>query len=200
MRIWILSVLAALIAAVSTLVHACPDAMYQKHLRALSALTSAVATEKVEQSVLTAFFQALPSDFACFNRIFGYGDSPAPLYSEPQLHDLFPKIAAVVPEQDYAKKLIGLSINGQWEADQTGALKNAVRAQLDKNPRFFVSVLSKLTADAERSVWSFLFSAPHPSNEPLSRDVQKQVCDVSARSCKQSKQVYARAVSDEHTH
>jgi hypothetical protein len=174
--------------------------MYQRHLKALSALTSAVTTEKAEQSALTAFFQALPPDFACFNRLFGYGDGPAPLYSEPQLHDLFPKIAVVVPEQDYAKKLIGLSVNGQWEADQTGALQDAVRAQLDKNPRFFVSVLSKLTADAERSVWSFLFGAPHPSNEPLSRDVQKQMCDVSARSCKQSKQVYARAVSNEHTH
>ena len=190
----------ALVTAAPTLVHACPDAKYQRHLNALSALTPAVTTEKAEQSALTAFFQALPRDFACFNRLFGYGDGPAPLYSEPQLHDLFPKIAAIVPEQDYAIKLIGLSVNGKWEADQTGALRDALRAQIDKNPRLFVSVLSKLTADAERSVWSFLFGGPHPSNEPLSRYVQKQVCDVSARINLLGLFAASRAVSNEHSH
>jgi hypothetical protein len=76
--------------------------------------------ENPEQSALTAFFQALPPDFSCFNRLFGYGVGPAPLYSEPQLHDLLPKIAAVVPEQDYANRLIGLSVkfapSGRWDA------------------------------------------------------------------------------------
>jgi len=177
MRMLVVFVTVALVSAAPALVHACPDAKYEKHLEALSALTSSVTTEKPEQSALTAFFQALPPDFSCFNRLFGYGDGPAPLYSEPQLHDLFPKIAAVLPEPDYAKKLIGLAVNAQWEADQTGALQDAVRALLDTNPRFFVSLLSKLTADAERSVWSFLFGAPHPSNEPLSRDILKQVCE-----------------------
>jgi len=191
---------AALVSAAPTSLHACPDAEYEKHLKALSALTSAVKAEKPEQSALTAFFQALPPDFSCFNRLFGYTDSPAPLYSEPQLHDLFPKIAAAVPKQDYARKLVGLSVNARWEADQTGALQDAARGVLDTDTRLFVSLLSTLTADAERSVWSFLFGAPHPSNEPLSRDVRKQVCDVSARSCKQSMQVYTRAVSNEHNH
>jgi hypothetical protein len=197
---WVVFVTTALVSAIPTLVQACPDAAYEKHLKALKALTSAVKAEKPEQSALTAFFLALPPDFSCFDRLFGYTDSPAPLYSEPQLHDLFPQIAAVVPQQDYASKLVGLSVNARWEADQTGALQDAVRAILDTNTRLFVSILGELTADAERSVWSFLFGAPHPSNEPLSSAVRKQVCAVSARSCKQSKQVYAHAVSNEHTH
>jgi len=196
----VVSVGLALVCAAPGLVHACPDQAYEKHLTALGALTSAVMAEKPEPSALAAFFLALPPDFSCFDRLFGYGDGPAPLYSQPLLHDLLPKIAAVVPEQDYANKLVGLSVGAQWEADQINALQGAVRTLLDTNPRFFVGVLSKLTADAERSVWSFLFGAPHPSNEALSHDVQKQVCSASARSCKQSRQVYARAVESECAH
>ncbi len=190
----------ALISATPTVVHACPDAEYEKHLKALRALTSAVIAEKPEQAALAGFFQALPPDFSCFNRLFGYADGPAPLYSEPQLHFLFPKIASVVPQQDYAKKLVGLSVNARWEADQTGALQDAARSVLDTNTRLFVKVLGDLSADSEGSVWSFLFGGPHPSNEPLSPTVQSRVCEASARSCKQSKQIYARAVSNEHNH
>ena len=191
-------VFAALASVAPALAHACPDAEYQRHLKALTALTSTVTTEKPEQSALTAFFQALPPDFSCFHRLFGYTDSPAPLYSEPQLHDLFPKIAVVVSQHGYARKLVGLSVNARWEADQTGALQDAVRAVLDTNTQLFVSVMSELTVDAERSVWLFVFGAPHPSNEPLSRAVQNRVCSLSARSCKQSKQVYAGAIENEH--
>jgi hypothetical protein len=190
----------ALASAAPTSVRACPNAEYERHLRTLSALTSAVNVEMPERSALAAYFQALPPDFSCFNRLFGYSDEPAPLYYEPQLQDLFPKLAAVVPEQDYARKLVGLSVNARWEADQTGALQDAVRAVLDTKPQLFASLLSPLNTDAEESVWSFLFGAPHPSNQPLEKDVQNQVCDASARSCQQSKQVYARAVSNEHTH
>ncbi len=99
-----------------------------------------------------------------------------------------------------ARKLLGLSVNARWEADQTGALQDSVRAVLDTNTLLFVSLLNKLTSESEQSVWSFLFGAPHPSNEPLSRAVRKQVCDVSARSCKLSNYVYLRAVSNEHNH
>jgi hypothetical protein len=200
MRLNALSFFFALAAANPALALADRDAECDRHLQTLRALTPAVVTEKPEQSALTAFFQALPPDFSCFNRLFGYADGPAPLYSEPQLHDLFPKIALVVSQNDYTRKLIGLSINAQWEADQTGALQNSTRAALDVNPQVFVRALNELTAEAERSVWSFLFGPPHPSNIPLSRNVKKLVCIVSTRSCKLSKQVYDRAVSSEHLH
>src|ERR1043166_1847777 len=78
----------------------CPDAEYEEHLKALRALTSAVSTAEPTQAALAGFFKALPPDFSCFNRIFGYSKGPAPLYSEPQLYPLFPKIAAVVPRPD----------------------------------------------------------------------------------------------------
>jgi hypothetical protein len=190
----------ALIAGGSTVVHACPDAEYEKHLVALRALTSSVAGDQPDPTALASFFKALPPDFSCFNRIFGYGDGPAPLYSEPQLFPLFPKIAAVVPKPDYARKLVGLAVNARWEADQTGALQDATRAVLDSDTRLFVKLLGELNAESERSVWAFLFGGPHPSNEPLSPSVQSNVCEVSTRSCDLSKQVYARSVSEEHNH
>jgi hypothetical protein len=156
--------------------------------------------EEPKQSALAGFFGALPPDFACFNRLFGYSDGPAPLYSEPQLHFLFPKIAAVVPKHDYAQKLVGLAVNAKWEADQTGALQDATRSVLDAETPLFIDLLAKLSAASERSVWAFLFGAPHPSNEPLSPEVQGKVCEASVRSCELSKQLYARAVSEEHNH
>ena len=183
-----------------TMAYAHRDTECDGHLKDLSALTPAVMVDKPEQSALTAFFQALPSDFPCFNRLFGYTDGPAPLYDAPQLYELFPKIAWVVPQNDYAHKLIGLSVNARWEADQTGALQDSTRAVLDANPQLFVRVLSERTADAERSVWTFLFGSPHPSNLPLSRGVRKRLCVASTRSCELSKQVYARAISREHRH
>ncbi len=179
---------------------ACPDAEYETHLKALRGLVPAVVVDQPSKAALADFFQALPPDFACFNRLFGYGDGPAPLYSEPQLYFLFPKTASVVPKKDYAQKLVALSVNARWEADQTGALQDAARSVLDSDAEFFVELLAKLNAASERSVWAFLFGAPHPSNEPLSPDVQARVCKASARSCKLSKDVYAKAVSEEHTH
>jgi len=101
---------------------------------------------------------------------------------------------------DYARKLVGLSINATWEADQTGALQNATRSVLDSDAVVFVEILTNLDSPSERSVWMFLFGAPHPSNEALAPDVQARVCKASARSCEMSKQVYANAVSAEHHH
>ena len=192
----------ALISTAPTVVQACPNAEYEQHLKALRALVPAVSVENPEQAALAGFFKALPPDFSCFNRIFGFSESdgPAPLYSEPQLYPLFPKIAAVVPKPDYARKLVGLAVNARWEADQTGALQDATRAVLDSDTQLFIKLLHKLSAESERSVWEFLFGAPHPSNEPLSPTVQSEVCKVSTRSCDVSKQVYTRAVSEEHTH
>jgi hypothetical protein len=179
---------------------ACPDAAYETYLKALRALTPAVIVEQPAKAALADFFQALPPDFACFNRLFGYSDDPAPLYSEPQLHFLFPKIKSVMSKEDYARKLVGLSVNARWEADQTGALQEAARSVLDSDAQLFVQLLVKLSAESERSVWAFLFGAPHPSNEPLSPAVQVIVCNASNRSCELSKQVYAKAVSEEHNH
>jgi hypothetical protein len=196
----LLSIWAALISAMPSVAGACPDAAYEEHVKALRALTPAVMVENPKQAALAGFFRALPPDFACFNRLFGYSDSPAPLYSEPQLALLFPKIASVVPQPDYARKLVGLSVNARWEADQTGALQQATRSVLDTQTMLFVKLLAGLSADSERSVWAFLFGGPHPRNVPLSPTVQSSVCEASVRSCEFSREIYARAVSDEHTH
>jgi hypothetical protein len=199
-RTWLVTICTALVAAASASAGACPDATYEKHLKALRDLTPTVMVENPEPVALASFFRALPPDFSCFNRLFGYSDGPAPLYSEPQLHLLFPQIAAAVPQAEYARKLIGLSVNARWEADQTGALQRATRSVLDAEPGLFVKLLADLNADSERSVWAFLFGGPHPSNVPLSARSQSAVCEASARSCELSEKAYAQAVSEEHTH
>ena len=176
----------------------CPDSKYEEDLRALRALTPAVTAATPDRASLVSFFKALPPDFACFNRLFGYDNSPAPLYYEPQLDPLFPQIASVVAPTDYVRKLVGLSINARWEADQTDALQRAAWSALYGETQLFIKCLGRLTADSEESVWEFLFGGPHPSNQPLSPDVQKHICKASARSCEMSQRVYTRAVSQEH--
>jgi hypothetical protein len=178
----------------------CPNEEYENRLAALRVWVPAVAAETPPEAALAGFFNALPSDFSCFNRIFGYDDAPAPLYFEPELSSLFPKIAAVVPRPTYARKLIGLSVNARWEADQTGALQHAARSVLDVDTRLFVGLLGELGADAEQSVWEFLFGGPHPSNVPLLPAVQLQVCKASSRSCELSNKVYRRGVGEEEHH
>jgi len=200
MRSSIIATWFALMVAGTQAAAACPDEAYERHLSALRTLVPAVTAAEPERSALVSFFDALPPDFACFNRLFGYGDGPAPLYSEPQLYPLFPKIASAVPQPDYARKLIGLSVSAKWEADQTGALQHATRSVLDTETQLFVKLLADRGADSERSVWAFLFGGPHPSNVPLSATVQSKVCEASSRSCQLSKNVYAQAVSEEHTH
>jgi hypothetical protein len=193
---------AAVIVAASFAVNAYSDMGCEERLKRLRVLTPAVMAEKPGRAALLDFSEALPPDFACFNHLFGYSetDGPAPLYSEPQLHFLFPKIAAVVPKEVYARKLVGLCVNAKWEADQTGALQDAARSVLDTETPLFVRILGELGIESERSVWEFLFGGPHPSNEPLSSSVEKRICETSMRSCELSRQVYARALSEEHTH
>jgi hypothetical protein len=122
------------------------------------------------------------------------------MYFQPELHFLFPKIAAVLPQEVYTRKLIGLSINAKWQADQTGALQHATRLALDTETPLFVRFLGELDAESERSVWTFLFGGPHPSNVQLEPSVQKRICEASVRSCELLREEYARALSDEHTH
>jgi hypothetical protein len=190
----------AVLLAWSSPVQACPDGEYEAHLEALRALVPAVSVESPPRDALADFFNALPSGFACFNRIFGYDDGPAPLYSNPLLHFLLPKIAETVPRPAYARKLVGLSVSGKWEADQTGALQREARSVLDADTQLFGALLGEYSSEAERSVWDFLFGGPHPSNTPLSPRVQAQLCAASTRSCELAKLAYEHALAEEQHH
>lgn len=177
---------------------ACSESDYKNHLTGLQKLGPAVSGDSPSQSSLASFFDALPPDFACFIRIFGFEESPAPLYSNPQLHALFPKIAKAVPPDKYAKKLVSLSVSARWQADQTGALQDAVRSTVRAHTKIFVDFAGQQTVKSEASVWWFLFSDPHP--RPLSPKTQDAICEANKRSCGLSKNAYARARAGEHIH
>jgi hypothetical protein len=188
------------ILAIPAISAACPNSEYESKLRILETLTPLVKSENPSKEALMNFFEALPSDFKCFNRLFGYSDKPAPLYSEPQLYFLFPKIAEVEVKEKYTAKLVKLAINAKWEADQIGALQNAVRSTLDTHTTFFIQQLNDLDTESQSSVWAFLFGGPHPSNESLSDNTKSIICKTSVLSCELSNKVYSEALSEEHTH
>ncbi len=174
------------------------DSKCQDHLSRLRELVPAVLADSPSPSSLSSFFEALPSDFACFDHLFGYHGGPGPLYSEPQLYLLFPGMRAAVEREAYVRKLVSLSINGQWQADQTGALRGAVHFTLETDTGLFVRLANKLPAEQEATVWWFLFSSIHP--QALTPELQKKVCQGSDRSCRLSKKAYTRAEAEEHNH
>lgn len=195
------SILCLFAAAISlNYVSACPDSMYEVQLKQLTDLTPKVLEENPSEELLGQFFNSMPLTFDCFNRLFGYGDEPAPLYSEPQLHFLFPKIENAVSAEKYAEKILGLSVNAIWEADQTGALQKAVRSILDNKTELFLTKLELYPTESQESVWKFIFGGPHPSNSPISADVRNVICRVSATNCVLVKQVYEKKVAEEHRH
>jgi hypothetical protein len=149
-------------------------------------------------AAVAASAKNLKATYAELKAISGYpNDSPGPLYSEPELHSLFPRLAAAVSPAEFAQKIVQLSVDARWEADQTGALQEAARGLLDQHASLFVGELSRLTADEEGSVWQFPFAGPHPSNVPVGEAVRRSVCSLSHRSCVWLDRAYREALARE---
>lgn len=191
-------VTAVLLAGLASQGPVCPDAALTAYLKSLTAAYAEMNAAPGGQTGAQRFFEALPHSFPCFYALFGYPDDrPGPLYSEPELHTLFPRLAAAVPPAEFTKRIVELSVHAHWEADQTGALQEASRALLDRHPSLYVSELGRLSREEEVSVWRFLFGGPHPSNQPLTTDVRRAVCSLSDRSCASLDRVYAEALARE---
>jgi hypothetical protein len=176
----------------------CPDAAVAAHLKSLTAAYDEMKAGPIAQEGARRFLEALPRSFPCFYALFGYpNDKPGPLYSEPELHSLFPRLAAALPPAELTKRIVELSVRAHWEADQTGALQEASRALLDQHSSLYVNELRRLSKEEEVSVWRFLFDGPHPSNLTLSADVRRAVCSLSQRSCASLDRVYVKALARE---
>jgi hypothetical protein len=189
-----------IITLLPSLAMACIDSDYEKQLRELKTLTPSVSQEEPSQESLVQFFNAMPTTFSCFNRLFGYSDKAAPLYSEPQLYFLFPKFKQAVAKEEYMSKLVSLAINARWEADQTGALQDAVRELLDNHTVAFIQAIEGHDNKSQESIWAFLFGGPHPSNQRIKPNVKTLICETSDYNCATFQKVYALKVSEEHNH
>src|SRR5262245_22157798 len=94
----------------------CEQATADRQVAALRRAYAGFGSPEGSPKAVRAFFDALPDSFACYQAIFDY---PAgPLYEEPVMHDVFPKLRAVVPETTYVRKLVRLSVGASWNADQ----------------------------------------------------------------------------------
>lgn len=179
---------------------ACFDSDYEKQLKELKALAPSVSTEAPTRGSLTQFFNAMPTNFSCFNRLFGYSEKTSPLYFEPQLISLFPQFEGVVADDEYMEKLVSLAINAKWEADQTGALQHAVRRLLDNHTAAFIQSIEGYDKKSQESIWSFIFGGPHPSNMPVKPNVKTIICEASSFNCKLSQKIYALKISEENNY
>ena len=173
---------------------ACP-AEFAEHVRKLQALTPAVSAQSPERRAVADFFAALPSDYFCFDRLFGDPGGAAPLRAEPKLSALLPRIARAVPVREYAAKLVALSVQARRETAQAQALQTAARALLDEHTEAFVAALGSVDGEHEWTVWTFLFAGPAESRAPLDPSVQTKVCAASELSCSLSKQAFPVATA-----
>ncbi len=195
------TVLAVFFFVIPSLLFACPDRKYEIQVKELTSLTSKVLGVNPKERNLKQFFKSMPSSFSCFNSLFGYNNNkPAPLYFEPQLHFLLPKMEQAIPAKIFIAKLVSLSVNARWEADQTGALQHVVRSILNNKTTLFITILEGYDLESQESVWSFIFGGPHPDNNPLSAIVQKHICEISNENCSLSKAVYNKKISEEKVH
>lgn len=185
---------------IPALVFACPDLNYEKQLSELQALTKEVTVENPSPESLKKYFRAMPSTFSCFNHLYGFNQKPAPLYEEPILHFLFPKMQKVVSKKAYIDKLISLAVNARWEADQTGGLQRAVHNLLYSDTVLFIKTMEKYSQIDQESIWNFLFDGPHPSNRPIKPRIKKLICEISEFNCKTFQNIYSIKTSQELVH
>lgn len=186
----------ASVTQVCAVANACESTVVLEQAEGLRRLSKAIESDPSTEAH-TRFFEALPTSFDCYGQIFGY---PGPLYDERDMFQEFTVLSKVVPPHDFVSKLVSLSINARWDADQINALQNVLRDSLEAHTPIFIDCVSALTSDAEASVWRFLFDAPHPSNEPLSSSLSRSICFLSARSCALSASAFQAGLAQEELH
>jgi len=118
------------------------------------------------------FFKMFPDNFKNFKKLYGYDDSVnnnefkgSPLYFSGK-HILDYEVL-YVPKDDYLTKIISISINAQWQADNVNALQRNIKREYIYNDSLFVSKLRylKKSKSEVESFWIFFFDGPHPENK-----------------------------------
>lgn len=144
-------------------------------MAAAKKLTTYYAAAKSENSVESKeqFFEAFPSTFLSFVNIYGFSDEDGfkqhVLYEVYHPHlEFFCSLKNTIPKKSYYEKLIGLSINGHWEADAVGLLQNCLEESIKEDLSMIISILENHSDREVSSFWYFLFDGPHPpKNMPL---------------------------------
>ena len=162
------------------------------------------------ESSLKSYFQVFPSDFKSFHRIFGYqrDERGKTMAYPPVTHTLYgflPELKALIPEEKYYKKMLGVGVGGVWDADEVNWLRIHLQDIVTENVSLSLEVLNEKKESEIRSFWHFLYDGPHPK-DPRKREhfesLYLRVKRLDPIIAKQLKQAYEQLLSeyDDHGH
>ena len=118
------------------------------------------------------FFRIFPDDYETFVSIYGWKGWPNPelegiLYGleyYPQI-EYFLDIGKVIPYEVFIRKLIRISLGGEWEADEVDAVQRKIIQMMMDQKELFLLALSEHTSEDLIKFWIFYFDGPHPPKE-----------------------------------
>lgn len=127
--------------------------------------------EKTNDSISEIlFFNMFPNNSKDFMKLYGYSKdkeliSTLPMHEKPS--NLYGSIykfyePSYVLKKEYVKKLIAISIDTRWEADNVGILRHKLNKIVPSNFELSNEVLNHKTSKEIKSFWIFYFDGPHP--------------------------------------
>lgn len=149
------------------------------------------------------FFEVFPSTFSLFKKIYGYTDKkefkPHELYSVYHSHlKFFCGLKNIIAKKSYYKKLIGLGINGKWQADAVNSLQHCLKESVQENLPLTISVLENYSNEDIKSFWYFLFDGPHPS-ETIPIKIEK-VRNINSEIANLAEEAFQEILKDAEPH
>ncbi|MFD2034516.1 hypothetical protein ACFSKL_06935 [Belliella marina] len=114
------------------------------------------------------FFGALPNSFEEFKEFYERSyqlDDGRNLYLSYDHHFLIllPNLY-YIEKVEILKKLINLSLNGNWDADQISALQRCIQFKFAVEVKAACDILSGFPETEILKFWVFYFDGPHPEN------------------------------------
>lgn len=113
------------------------------------------------------FFELFPQNYERFNQIYGYNshEELAVLYhySSEHIRNILFSINTI-PENEFAKKLICISIGARWGADAIAYFQFHMRDRFEENISLYSKMLSQLPESDIYAFWKFYYDGPHPQN------------------------------------
>jgi len=106
------------------------------------------------------FFKEFPDFFNDFQAIYGYDDvkGASPNYKVAFEHvDLFFKAAVEVDSTQFIDKVVGICLNGKWNADAENYFQEHLRQYLFTHLKNVVKALSNKERSQVDSFWYFFF-------------------------------------------
>ena len=121
------------------------------------------------------FFKAFPSSFAQFDQLYGFDDNAGPrsFYSQYETHITYFLECSGVPARQRLEKVIGIGIDGRWEADASALLQDGIYKLVRGHPNESKEILDALPDAKASSFWHFLFDGPHPDDKATATAASK---------------------------